>query len=275
MTLTQARKRLIRRISKFWIPSSRRTVVHTHINGYNLLVLANEDVGRDIHFVRSYESAESEFLGKVISKTSVCLDVGANVGYFTLLMGKYAPQGSVYAFEPISLNASLLRASVELSDFENIEIIESAVGAFDGDVAFTQSADSAYSSIRDTERKPIERLIRVPMTTLDTFVRDRPIQSIDVLKIDVEGAEGLVLQGSQWLLSDPKRRPKVVLMELFDENLAAFDTGALIVVQTMCGFGYTPFFVNSEAKLVPFKEDALGLVYNVFFLTKELLPDHG
>jgi FkbM family methyltransferase len=203
------------------------------------------------------------------------VDVGANVGYFTLLMGKNAPLGKVYAFEPIPLNASLLRASAELNGFENIEIIQCAVGASVGNAALSQSTDSAYSSILDTERKPVERLIRVPMVTLDNFVRDRLIKSIDVLKIDVEGAEGLVLQGSKSLLSDPERRPKLVLMELFDANLKPFDTCASAIIGTMRGFGYTPYFVDDAAQLVPFVEEALGTLYNVFFLAQKSSPDHG
>lgn len=275
MTLIYVWRRAMRRLSTFWIPASRRTVVHSRINDYSLLVLANEDVGRSIHFGRDYESAETKYLDRFMTKTSVCVDVGANIGYFTLLMGKKAIQGKVYAFEPIPLNTSLLRASVELNGFENIEIIECAVGAADGDVTFSQSTDSAYSSIRDTERKPVERLIRVPMTTLDTFTRRRDIQSIDVLKIDVEGAEGLVLEGAQSLLGDPERKPKLVLMELFDPNLVPFNTRASAIVDTMRGFGYTPFFVGETANLVPFREEALGTVYNVFFLSQAALPNHG
>ena len=263
------------RLSNFWIPSSRKTVVHSRINDCSLLVLANEDVGRSIHFGRSYEAAETKYLEGFISSTSICVDVGANIGYFTLLMGKVACQGKVYAFEPIPLNASLLRASVELNGFENIEIVESAVGALDGKISFSQSTDSAYSSIRDTERKPVEREISVSMTTMDTYVCHHRIQSIDVLKIDVEGAEGLVLEGSKALLSDPDRRPKLVLMELFDQNLVPFNTHASAVVDTMRGFGYTPFFVDDLAKLVPFNEEALVTLYNVFFLSPASLPDHG
>jgi len=274
MILMQTCRRVIKRFSRHWLPDSKKTVIHTRINGYNLLVLANEEVGRAIHFGHNYESPETQYLQKVITKTSVCVDVGANVGYFTMLMAKKASFGKVYAFEPIPLNASLLRASAELNRLENIEIIESAVGASDGEVTLSQSTDSAYSSIRDTARKAVERVISVPITTLDNFVRQRSIHSIDVLKVDVEGAEGLVLMGSQELLGDIERRPNVVLMELFDENLSSYDANSSAIIDMMQAFGYTAFFVTDSAELVPFRVEALNKLYNVLFLAQEP-PSNG
>ncbi len=269
MTPSRIYRRVIKRISRYWLPDSKKKVIHTHVNGYELLVLANEEVGRAVHFGQRYESPETNYLQKIITSNSVCIDIGANIGYFTILMAKTAISGRVYAFEPIPLNASLLRASVELNELDNVEIIESAVGATDGQTTLSQSTDGAYSSIRNTARKAVERLIHVPITTLDTFVRERSLYSIDVLKVDVEGAEGLVLMGSQELLRDRKRKPRVILMELFDENLSSYDTSASALIDIIQGFGYTAFFVNNKVELVPFKSEGLDEFYNVMFLTKE------
>lgn len=266
MTLTNIWGRVAKFISRRFLPDSRRTVIHTRINDYSLLVLANEDVGRAIHFGKSYESQETEYLKKTITTEATCIDIGANVGYFSILMAKIACLGRVYAFDPIPLNTALLRASAELNGVKNIEIIESAVGGSDGEVSLSQSTDSAYSSILDTERKSVERIIRVPMITLDTFVHSHCIKSVDVLKIDVEGAEGLVLDGARKFLSDAALRPRVILMELFDQNLRSYDTCALAIIDTMQSFGYTPFFINSAAGLTAFRLERLDEFYNVLFL---------
>lgn len=266
MTLTRIWRRAIRNLSRRFFPESPRKVIHTRINDYNLLVLANEDVGRAIHFGHSYESSETAYLRKIITPDTICLDVGANVGYFSMLMAALAYRGNVYAFDPLPLNAALLRASAELNDFKNIKIIESAVGASDGEVSLTQSTDSAYSSIRDTKRKAVERIIRVPMITLDTFITNYSIQAVDVIKIDVEGAEGLVLNGSRALLSDAVRRPRVILMELVEENLRSYDTCATAIIDIMRSFSYTPFFISSAAELTPFRMEKLEEFYNVLFL---------
>lgn len=241
-------------------------MIHTRINDYNLLVLANENVGRSIHFGHSYESSETAYLRKIITPEAICLDIGANVGYFSMLMAKLAYRGNVYAFDPLPLNVALLRASATLNGFNNIEIIESAVGDSDGEVTLTQSTDSAYSSILDTGRKAIEQIIRVPMITLDTFIRNCSIQAVDVIKIDVEGAEGLVLNGASALLSDAVRRPRVILVELFDENLKPYDTSASAIIDMMRSFSYEPFFISSVGELIAFRMEKLEKFYNVLFL---------
>src|SRR5262245_3843816 len=121
-------QRLRLKVSVIRCPKNKRRVIHSRINGYDLLVLANEDVGRSIYYGGSYEPAESKYLARRISRDSLCIDVGANVGYFTLLMAKVASAGSVHTFEPIPLNTSLLRASIELNGFTNIFVNQSAVG---------------------------------------------------------------------------------------------------------------------------------------------------
>lgn len=274
MALKNTWGRVAKLISRRLLPDSRRTVIHTHINDYSLLVLANEDVGRAIHFEKSYESPETEYLKKTISPDAICIDIGANVGYFSMLMAKLAYLGKVYAFDPIPLNTALLRASAELNGVKNIEIIESVVGGSDGEVSLSQSTDSAYSSIRDTERKSVERIICVPMITLDTFVQSRCIKPVDVLKIDVEGAEGLVLDGARTFLNDAALRPRAILMELFDQNLRSYDTCALAIIDTMQSLNYAPFFITGAAKLTEFRIERLETLYNVLFLDKRSRSDN-
>lgn len=265
MTRTRIWKRLVKKLSLLVVPKTRKKVLHTHINGYQILVLANEDVGRSIRFSCDYEPAETMFLTKFLSDDSICLDVGANVGYYTLLMAVHAPRGQVYAFEPIEINAALLRASTALNGLSNIEIIRSAIGATIGETRFSQSVDTAYSSLFATDRNPTEREISVQVTTLDQFVKEHSLSKIDVLKVDVEGAEGLVVEGAKLLLSDPARRPRLVLLELYQPNLAPFKTDVLSIVNLMVKVGYTPFFVSTSGGRVPFSTGALNEFYNVFF----------
>jgi FkbM family methyltransferase len=262
-------KRIVRPLSFFIVSRGRRRIVHTRINGYELLTIANEDVGREILFAKSFEIGETRFIQRFLSTSATCIDVGANIGYFSILMASGAPDRKVYSFEPIPLNAHLLRSSAALNSLENIEVIESAVGSTDGEVNFNQAIDSAYSSILDSRRKPVERLLRVPITSLDSFLATRSIPTIDFLKIDVEGAEELVIEGSIALMTDPRRRPKLVLMELFDKNLEPFGTNALAIVNRMKELGYTPFFVNETASITAFQEAALKSTYNVFFTPDE------
>lgn len=244
--------------------ASNKKVIHTEINGYELLVLANEDVGRQI-CLRRFETAETKYLYKMIRSDAICIDIGANVGYFTLLMAQLASSGSVHAFEPIPLNATLLKASSQLNGFTNICINQWAVGDTVGEVPFSLSSDSAYSSIKDTGRKPLIDTLNVFVTTIDEYLSLKGIDRVDIIKADVEGAEGLVISGASELLSDENRRPSIVVLELYDQNLYVFGESVELIVTKMLNFGYKPFVINNEGNLLKYNEEFKSSYHNVFF----------
>lgn len=251
--------------SKLWCPERRQKIVHSRINGYGLLVLANEDVGRQIHFVGRFEEQETDYLRRTVGADWTCVDIGANVGYFTMLLAQAAHGGKVHAFEPLPLNVALLKASTEINGFTNVHMNECAVSDADGMVSFSQAADSAYSSMLDTSRKPVSRLIRVAAVRLDDYLDREGILKIDFLKADVEGAEGLVLGGATRLLDDDKRKPRLILMELYEDNLKTFGTSVGAVLAMLARYGYDPFVINGRGEKTPFTEDMKAAYYNVFF----------
>jgi FkbM family methyltransferase len=255
------------RLSRLILPTNRRKVIHSQINGYNLLVLANEEVGRLIHYRQRYERAETVFLRKKIHPNAICVDIGANVGYFTMLMAQAAnAEGEVHTFEPIALNISLLRAGVELNGFTNVRINQCAVGNSTGTISFSQSSDSAYSSIYDTERKSLDRTISVPIITLDDYIEREGIKRIDVLKADVEGAEGLVVDGASKLLADEGRRPTIIMLELEEQNIKTFGSSISLILNKMHSYGYQPYVVNESNEILPFSIDLKEFYYNILFV---------
>ena len=252
-------------VSEFLCPAGMRRVVHSSINGHSLLVFANEDVGRAIHYGGRYEALETAFLTKTISPEAICVDVGANVGYFTMLMANSARTGSVHAFEPLPMNVALLKASIELNGFTNIHVNQCAVGDRTGEISFVQSTDTAYSSLRDTGRKLAEHAFRVPMITLDDYLERVGITRVDVIKADVEGSEELVVEGATKLLNNRAARPRLVLLELFNHNLQAFGSSVAGVVQKMGSLGYAPFVLNRQGHTIPFTPAMAARHYNVWF----------
>lgn len=258
-------RRLWLRVSRSLCPENKAKVVHARINGYELLVLANEAVGRSIVFGGGYETVETKYLSRKMFPDAVCVDIGANVGYFTMLMGKVACNGSVHAFEPIPQNTALIRASIELNGFSNIQINQCAVGDHTASIPFAQAVDSAYSSLKDTKRKPLGSTFQVPIVALDEYLDRNGIKQVDFLKADVEGAEGLVVAGASKLLGNQMRRPRLVMLELFEENLQAFGTSVKKVIEDMQCLGYRPFVITDKEEVVPFRDELKAQYYNLFF----------
>lgn len=253
------------RISLLTTPRSRTRVVHTQVNGYELLVRANEDVGRAIYHVGNFETLETRFLQSVIEPQSVCFDIGANCGYFAMLMAQRAPQGHVHAFEPLPLNAALLQASAVLNRFENITLNQSAVGNEDGHVTFVQAEDSAYSSMLDTARKGVAQRLEVPIVKLDSYCAAAGVARVDVLKADIEGAEGLMLDGATALLSDPMRRPTAMMIELYEPSLAIFGSSVSEIIERLTALGYRAATIQSDLTLAAFDPVRDAASYNIVF----------
>lgn len=253
-------------LSNLFIPRSKHKILHSRINGYDILVFANEDVGRSICTYGRYELAETQYLQKMLSPEAVCIDIGANIGYYTLLMSQLASFGSVHSFEPIPLTAALLKTNVELNGFKNIHINQCAVANTAGVIPFSLSADSAYSSLNHTGRKQLINTISVPVTTIDDYLAQKCIDRVDFIKADVEGAESLILSGALKLFSDVNKKPSLVLLELFEDNLKVFGDSVDSVVEKMLSFGYFPFVLSESGNLVKLTNELKQSHYNIFFL---------
>ena len=114
------------RFSRWWRPRAR-TVREVKHRGMTLVVLANESVGWRLIGAREYEDWEMDSLAELIRPDDICIDVGANVGLYTVFMARHAISGSVIAFEPVPLNRDLLNLNVRLNQLSNVEVRGSVV----------------------------------------------------------------------------------------------------------------------------------------------------
>lgn len=140
-----------------------------------------------------YEEEHQAALRRLVPEGSVVYDVGANVGFYTLALARLVgPSGKVYAFEPEARNVSMLRRHVELNGLGQVTIVQVAVSAGAGLVGF--SGDREQGRMAQTES------YLVPTVSLDEFVaRGYPIPAF--VKMDVEGAETMVLEGAASILA--------------------------------------------------------------------------
>jgi FkbM family methyltransferase len=144
------------------------------------------------YWLRSYEKAKVVRFVDTLHTDSVFYDVGANVGYFSLIAAPRCRQ--VFAFEPFPDNVGFLRQHFRLNRFSNCMVVEAAVGDIDGSASF------AAGGTRCEGRVVRDGALRVPSLRLDSFVKDNPPPH--VIKIDVEGAELGVLEGAARILSE-------------------------------------------------------------------------
>lgn len=259
-------RKLRLRASYYHCPPSRLSLKQVSVGPVNLVVPLNEDVGRFIYYLGNYESEEVDYLMQALRPDDVCFDVGANLGYYTVLMARAVPQGRVYAFEPDPFCNALLQLNVRINGLENVVVSRLALSDRPGTSSFFRCIDSAFSSFKDTARKAVSSVIEVPVTTLDEFVATNDVPRVDFVKVDVEGAEGLVLAGGKRLLQNFAQRPRLLLLELFEGNHGTFGDSTAGILESLRQTHYEPFVLSAK-KPMPYPPE--GAV-NVFFTSGQL-----
>jgi FkbM family methyltransferase len=167
-----------------------------------------------------YEHPVQEALVSVVRPADVCCDIGANLGFFSVLLSRLAgPAGSIYAFEPVPKNASAIARNARLNRLANIEILPVALSCVDGRGELLLAHHVGGAVLKSAGTPPdLAGSITVETASLDTLVEHQQIKPPNVVKIDVEGAEMEVLQGMQRVL---RQWAPTVILELDDETAEA------------------------------------------------------
>lgn len=127
------------------------------------------------------------------------LDIGANTGQTALSISEAFPQARVFSFEPVP--STFQRLSENVSKFSNITAVQSAMGSSAGTARITSANLSETNTlISGASQNNSADYVEVPINTVDAFCAERGIEHIDVLKIDTEGYEINVLEGSKRML---------------------------------------------------------------------------
>jgi FkbM family methyltransferase len=189
------------------------------------------------------ETVVQDTLSEVVTPGRVVYDVGANIGFFTIVCSRLAGStGRVYAFEPMPESAATLRHNVALNALENTEVVEKAASSAGGTAELLISEWSAFHALKSEGISAPERTrgaVEVETVTLDDFASKSDAGPPDVVKIDVEGAELEVIKGMTALLAS--KRP-LLICELHGTN-AAF-------VQLIEANGYQAAALGDDKPLV-------------------------
>jgi FkbM family methyltransferase len=171
------------------------------------------------------EADVTPYFERTLRNAKVVLDAGANIGWYTLLSAsRMANGGRVISFEPEETNFAYLSKSVSANGFTNVKLMQTALSDEVGRTSLHLSPDPKNPGMHSIAFNFATGTISVPTTTLERTAIDEGIEKIDVLKIDVEGAEPQVLRGGHSLLENG--RIHHIFLEWTPERWG--DQGALV-----------------------------------------------
>ncbi len=175
-------------------------------------------IQQHIYFFGIWDEPGTEFLKNNLKKDDIFIDIGANIGSYSLIASNLVGEnGKVYAFEPVAGVFDSLLFNIKLNHLNNIVVIKKAILDTTGTInLFISKAENlGMSGIfhHDNENGKIET---VETISLDEYISDSGIERIDMIKIDIEGAELFALKGMKRTID--KFKP-VILMEISEEIL--------------------------------------------------------
>jgi len=215
-----------------------------------------------------YERDEIAFVRRALAAGDVAIDVGAHIGFFTMHMaGVVGPRGRVYAFEPFDANADLLERSIAENDFgDRVVFRRAAVGAAAGVATLTfpvETLNSGGAYLLRTGTVPLAGNVtrEVPVVAIDALDLRRPVR---LVKMDVEGAEPLVVRGAARVLTED--RP-TILSELHPTQLdRASGTTAGAFLAEMRGLGYRAHALDRGSIGAPLDRAPADAIVSVAFV---------
>jgi FkbM family methyltransferase len=202
---------------------------------------------QDMHLISLKKDESSDQILKSIAELKqgdTFVDIGANIGYYSILASQEIGQsGMAYSFEPSFREYRRLLNGILLNGVTNIMPFNFAISDFCGHNNFLIESDHTGMNKLNISTLTNSLSITVPTFSFDSIVINQCIEKIDLMKIDVEGAEFLVLSGMKETLA--ARKVKVIVVEITPKFLNEFGHNKDQIYSLMESFGFSPI-VNSK-----------------------------
>lgn len=227
------------------------------------------DIGSHLMFGGRWESNYTAAFERLLKPGNIVLDIGANHGVYALLAAaRVAPNGHVYAFEASQGFCELISASISVNGLGRLITLEHravADRAFEttlktdvqmsggGHLVAEGHAEPGATSAHGIESQTVQCI------ALDEYFAD-PAQRIDVIKMDIEGAEGLALKGMENLIG---RSPRLkIMMEFCPLMLSRFSYNAEFIIEFFKSREFMCWTINADGSLAPARWESLLAVHD-------------
>lgn len=223
------------------------------VDGHKMLLDSTDSLYLSIN--GEYEVLETSLVKKVVKPDNIVVDIGAHIGYYTLIFAKLVgPTGKVFAFEPDPENFSLLKKNIEMNGYKNVILVQKAIADKNSKIKLYLSEENKgdhriYDSFDNRE------FVEVEAIKLDDYLKDY-LDKINFIKMDIEGAEGGAILGMKNLLTQNKNIK--LISEFWPIGLKRFGITAAEYLKILLTEGFNLYQINeNKNKIVPITPDEL------------------
>lgn len=189
-----------------------------------------------------YEKDEIDFILKLIKENNTILDIGANIGWYSLKIAKNINNVEIMAFEPIPKTFEYLKKNIDLNHVSTIKTFNYGLSDEEKDILLYYYPEGSCnaSAANLSRRKDVDK-ITCKLTTIDKFAADKNI-SVDFIKCDVEGSELFVFNGA---IKTIRKDKPIIFTELLRKWAAEFNYHPNNVISLLKKNGYRCFTINN------------------------------
>jgi len=271
---------------RFYLPQLMLQICFRHVHGkahvtnfdgnLDLDLSLSDHMQRRIFWTGYYNRRMVVLFDHMLRPGMTVIDVGANIGEISMTAAKRVGKtGHVIAFEPVDAIADQLQANATRNHLDQITIVRTGLSDIPADNVPVYA--SCGQGIPDDEHhglgslfggaKGAPELQRVPITTLDIWLAAHPIDRIDLVKIDIEGAELPCLKGAEGAL---RRFRPVLIVEIQDTTSTTAGYQASDILAFLSGLGYTFQTIRHGGRLTALAESNLEAFQNVLCTPTEV-----
>jgi FkbM family methyltransferase len=255
----------VRRFQKLGGPSSFYTISNFD-SDLKLKIDRARSMGASLYWTGFHEMRELIFLNRFLKADMVALDVGANLGEYTVFMAKRLRKGKVISFEPLKKNLVLLEENVKLNRFDNVVISNLGLSDSSEQIEIHELEDEmneGLATIHLGERKS-KMSYPVQLELLDSLVDSFDMKRIDFIKMDIEGAELKALKGS---IETIRKFKPLVMVEISDVTYQAAGYSKVDIHHFFKTLQYVPYHVDKNGRLASLSQ--LPEFGNVIYAPRE------
>jgi len=216
-------------------------------NGMLLLTDPSEHIQQQIFWYGFYERKYVLTWERLLNDDWIVLDIGANIGYYSLIAAGIVKKGHIYAFEPDARSIFQIRENLSLNHIKNADVVAAAVSDQDTGASFYAAGPENIGMSGLTQPENFTGTgVMVRTIRLDTWVVENQIKKVDCIKMDIEGAEYKALTGMKQLLQ--QFRP-VLFIEISAALLERNGNTTSQIYELLDSYGYASFKVIKENEL--------------------------